>query len=108
MLAYGYIKIVRHRLFGRVDWYNCCFTAGCEFATIARMPTEYGLFAGMILAIVAAVLLKYLGPETTEIATVATLPSTLSPLSSPDFSSEPSVAQCPQLRFIRIDGSLFF
>ena len=52
------------------------------------MPPEYGLFAGMVPAIVAALLFKYLGPEMTEIATVGPIPSTLSSLSSPDFLME--------------------
>ncbi|MBB1126211.1 SulP family inorganic anion transporter [Thiospirillum jenense] len=70
------------------------------FLSALFLELEFAIFAGVLLSLVL-----YL--ERTSKPRIVTL--------SPDprlpkraFSSEPDVPQCPQLRFIRIDGSLFF
>lgn len=70
------------------------------FLSALFLELEFAIFAGVLLSLVL-----YL--ERTSKPRIITL--------SPDprlpnraFSCEPDVAQCPQLRFIRIDGSLFF
>ncbi|MBK5940162.1 SulP family inorganic anion transporter [Halochromatium roseum] len=64
------------------------------------LELEFAIFAGVLLSLVL-----YL--ERTSKPRIVTLaPDPRLPKHA--FSSDPEVTQCPQLRFIRIDGSLFF
>jgi SulP family sulfate permease len=70
------------------------------FLSALFLELEFAIFAGVLLSLVL-----YL--ERTSKPRVVTLaPDPRRPKRA--FSSDPDVAQCPQLRFIRIDGSLFF
>lgn len=70
------------------------------FFSALFLELEFAIFAGVLLSLVL-----YL--ERTSKPRIVTLsPDPRSPNRA--FSSETEVAQCPQLRFIRIDGSLFF
>ncbi|MCG6897669.1 MAG: SulP family inorganic anion transporter [Thiocapsa sp.] len=70
------------------------------FFSALFLELEFAIFAGVLLSLVL-----YL--ERTSKPRIVTLsPDPRSPNRA--LSSEPDVAQCPQLRFVRIDGSLFF
>ncbi|MFP4075057.1 MAG: SulP family inorganic anion transporter [Halochromatium sp.] len=73
---------------------------GVTFFAALFLELEFAIFAGVLLSLVL-----YL--ERTSKPRIVTLaPDPRLPKHA--FSSEPEVTQCPQLRFIRIDGSLFF
>jgi SulP family sulfate permease len=73
---------------------------GVTFFAALFLELEFAIFAGVLLSLVL-----YL--ERTSKPRIVTLaPDPRLPKHA--FSSEPDVVQCPQLRFIRIDGSLFF
>ncbi len=70
------------------------------FFSAIFLELEFAIFAGVLLSLVL-----YL--ERTSKPRIVTLaPNPLLPNHA--FSSEPDLPQCPQLRFLRIDGSLFF
>ncbi len=64
------------------------------------LELELAIFAGVLLSLVLY-LERTSKPRMVTLAPNPQLPERA-------FSSEPDVAQCPQLRFLRIDGSLFF
>lgn len=64
------------------------------------LDLEFAIFAGVLLSLVL-----YL-ERTSKPRMVTLAPDPR--LADHAFSSEPDVPQCPQLRFLRIDGSLFF
>ena len=64
------------------------------------LELEFAIFAGVLLSLVLY-LERTSKPRIVTLAPDPRLPKRA-------FSSEPEVVQCPQLRFIRIDGSLFF
>jgi SulP family sulfate permease len=70
------------------------------FFSAIFLELEFAIFAGVLLSLVL-----YL--ERTSKPRIVTLaPNPFLPNHA--FSSDPEIAQCPQLRFLRIDGSLFF
>jgi len=70
------------------------------FFSALFLELEFAIFAGVLLSLVL-----YLDRTSKpRIVTLAPDPSQ----SDRDLSSNPSLPQCPQLRIIRIDGSLFF
>ncbi|QIK38677.1 SulP family inorganic anion transporter [Caldichromatium japonicum] len=70
------------------------------FFSALFLDLEFAIFAGVLLSLVL-----YL--ERTSKPRIVTLaPDPRLPQHA--FSSDPELAQCPQLRFVRIDGSLFF
>ncbi|MGQ9830411.1 MAG: SulP family inorganic anion transporter [Thermochromatium sp.] len=70
------------------------------FFSALFLDLEFAIFAGVLLSLVL-----YL--ERTSKPRIVTLaPDPRLPKHA--FSSDPEVVQCPQLRFVRIDGSLFF
>lgn len=70
------------------------------FFSAIFLELEFAIFAGVLLSLVL-----YLD-RTSKPRIVTLAPNPLLPNQA--FSSDPSVLQCPQLRFLRIDGSLFF
>ncbi len=70
------------------------------FFSALFLELEFAIFAGVLLS-----LILYLD-KVSKPRMVTRAPDPR--LNNHAFSSEPSVAQCPQLRFVRIDGSLFF
>jgi SulP family sulfate permease len=70
------------------------------FFSALFLDLEFAIFAGVLLSLVL-----YL--ERTSKPRLVTLAPDAR-LSNHAFSSEPGVPQCPQLRFLRVDGSLFF
>lgn len=64
------------------------------------LDLEFAIFAGVLLSLVIY-LDRTSKPRIVSMAPDARLPKHA-------FSSDPEVVQCPQLRFIRIDGSVFF
>lgn len=70
------------------------------FLSALFLELEFAIFAGVLLSLVL-----YLD-RTSKPRIVTLAPDPRYPKRA--FSSEPDVAQCPQLRLIRIDGSLFF
>ncbi len=70
------------------------------FCAALFLELEFAIFAGVLLSLVL-----YL--ERTSKPRIVTLaPDPRLPKQA--FSSDPEITQCPQLRFVRIDGSLFF
>ncbi|WP_295399995.1 SulP family inorganic anion transporter [uncultured Thiocystis sp.] len=73
---------------------------GVTFFSAIFLELEFAIFAGVLLSLVL-----YL--ERTSKPRIVTLaPNPFLPNHA--FSSDPELTQCPQLRFLRIDGSLFF
>jgi len=70
------------------------------FFSALFLELEFAIFAGVLLSLVL-----YL-ERTSRPRIVTRAPDPRLPNRA--FSSEPDVPQCPQLRFVRIDGSLFF
>ena len=70
------------------------------FLSALFLELEFAIFAGVLLSLVV-----YLD-RTSKPRVVTLAPDPRLPKHA--FSSDPSVAQCPQLRIIRIDGSVFF
>ncbi len=70
------------------------------FLSALFLELEFAIFAGVLLSLVL-----YL-ERTSKPRMVTLAPNPHLPRNA--FSSEPQVRQCPQLRFLRIDGSLFF
>ncbi|MBK1720957.1 SulP family inorganic anion transporter [Thiocystis violacea] len=70
------------------------------FFSAIFLELEFAIFAGVLLSLVL-----YL-ERTSKPKIVTMAPDSRSPNQA--FSSDPDVPQCPQLRFLRIDGSLFF
>ncbi len=70
------------------------------FFSAIFLELEFAIFAGVLLSLVL-----YLD-RTSKPRIVTLAPNPLLPNHA--FSSDPDVPQCPQLRFLRIDGSLFF
>lgn len=70
------------------------------FLSALFLDLEFAIFAGVLLSLVI-----YLD-RTSKPRIVTLAPDPRLPKHA--FSSDPEVVQCPQLRFVRIDGSLFF
>jgi SulP family sulfate permease len=70
------------------------------FFSAVFLELEFAIFAGVLLSLVL-----YLD-RTSKPRIVSLAPDPRAPNHA--FSSSPDVPQCPQLRFLRIDGSLFF
>lgn len=70
------------------------------FFSAIFLELEFAIFAGVLLSLVLY-LDRTSKPRIVSLAPDPRLPNHA-------FSSSPDVAQCPQLRFVRIDGSLFF
>jgi SulP family sulfate permease len=70
------------------------------FLSALFLELEFAIFAGVLLSLVLY-LERTSKPRMVTLAPDPRLPKRA-------FSSEPDVSQCPQLRFLRIDGSLFF
>ena len=70
------------------------------FLSALFLELEFSIFAGVLLSLVLY-LERTSKPRIVTLAPDPRLPKRA-------FSSEPDVVQCPQLRIIRIDGSLFF
>ena len=70
------------------------------FFSAIFLELEFAIFAGVLLSLVLY-LDRTSKPRIVTLAPDARLPNNA-------FSSDPDVPQCPQLRFVRIDGSLFF
>jgi len=70
------------------------------FFSALFLDLEFAIFAGVLLSLVL-----YL-ERTSKPRLVTLSPDPRAPKRA--FSSDPNVPQCPQLRFLRIDGSLFF
>ena len=70
------------------------------FFSALFLELEFAIFAGVLLSLVLY-LERTSKPRVVTLAPDPRLPNRA-------FSSEPEVTQCPQLRFIRIDGSVFF
>jgi SulP family sulfate permease len=70
------------------------------FFSALFLELEFAIFAGVLLSLVLY-LERTSRPRIVTLAPDARLPNHA-------FSSDPEVTQCPQLRFVRIDGSLFF
>jgi SulP family sulfate permease len=73
---------------------------GVTFFAALFLELEFAIFAGVLLSLVLY-LERTSKPRIVTLAPDPRLPKRA-------FSSEPEVTQCPQLRFVRIDGSLFF
>ncbi|KAA6187329.1 SulP family inorganic anion transporter [Thiohalocapsa marina] len=70
------------------------------FLSALFLELEFAIFAGVLLSLVLY-LERTSKPRIITLAPDPRLPDQA-------FSCEPDVAECPQLRFVRIDGSLFF
>jgi len=70
------------------------------FLSALFLELEFSIFAGVLLSLVL-----YL-ERTSKPRVVSLAPDPRRPKRA--FASDPEVEQCPQLRFIRVDGSLFF
>jgi len=70
------------------------------FFSALFLELEFAIFAGVLLSLVLY-LQRTSRPRTVTLAPDPRLPNRA-------FSSDPMVSQCPQMRIIRIDGSLFF
>jgi len=73
---------------------------GVTFLSAVFLELEFAIFAGVLLSLVLY-LERTSKPRMVTLAPDPRLPGRA-------FSCEPDVPQCPQLRFLRIDGSLFF
>jgi SulP family sulfate permease len=70
------------------------------FLSAIFLELEFAIFAGVLLSLILY-LERTSKPRLVTLAPDPRLPGRA-------FSSEPDVKQCPQLRFLRVDGSLFF
>ncbi|TCT22714.1 SulP family sulfate permease [Thiobaca trueperi] len=75
---------------------------GVTFFSAIFLELEFAIFAGVLLSLVL-----YLD-RTSKPRLVTLAPNPLLPNHAFSNTSDHTVAQCPQLRFLRIDGSLFF
>jgi SulP family sulfate permease len=73
---------------------------GVTFFSALLLDLEFAIFAGVLLSLVLY-LERTSKPRLVTLAPDARLPKRA-------FTSDPDKPQCPQLRFLRIDGSLFF
>ncbi|MEZ5480505.1 MAG: SulP family inorganic anion transporter, partial [Thiolinea sp.] len=95
---------------GLIDWYEIrkivrfslreSVVLGVTFFGALLLDLEFAIFAGVMLS-----LILYL-EKVSKPRMVTRAPDPTQPNRS--FSSDPHLPQCPQLRFLRIDGSLFF
>jgi SulP family sulfate permease len=99
LVAWGLIdfKEIRHIL--RASKRETAIVA-VTFLSAVFLELEFAIFAGVLLSLVLY-LERTSKPRMVTLAPDARLPGRA-------FSSDPDVTQCPQLRFLRIDGSLFF
>ncbi len=99
LVAWGLIDFVEIRHILHSSKRETSVLAVTFFSAIF-LELEFAIFAGVLLSLVL-----YL--ERTSKPRIVTLaPNPLLPNHA--FSSDPEITQCPQLRFLRIDGSLFF
>ncbi|HID48925.1 MAG TPA: SulP family inorganic anion transporter [Chromatiales bacterium] len=73
---------------------------GVTFLGALFLELEFAIFAGVLLSLVLY-LMRVSQPRI-----VTRVPDPRKP--NREFSTDPDLPQCPQLRFLRIDGSLFF
>jgi SulP family sulfate permease len=99
LVAYGLIgfKEIRH-IIGASHRETAVLAV--TFLSALFLELEFAIFAGVLLSLVLY-LERTSKPRLVTMAPDPRLPGRA-------FSSEPAPPQCPQLRFLRIDGSLFF
>ena len=80
-------------------------TLGVTFFSALFLNLEFAILAGVILSLLFYSLLFYLS-RTSRPRVVSRVPDPAAP--HRQFTTEPKLRECPQCKFVRVDGSLFF